>query len=305
MVAEALPVSDRRLGIVAGAIEDIDAEPVRLRFGLADQPGIAPEIAEDTTGHPGRIQSCAVPKHIVCEFVGEQCGQLLIVGKVVSEIPRHLDVATVGIRIHVAGGIDHEVGRAALFRLNPDTGGRRFSPQVDIRRAIGEGAIDRSQQALRLRGLSAGNRSDRQRFPVQSQHHIVPPQARSFRRTACGDRQHLRFRAETEGANRQVPEIGAILRELMNGEARQPRAVRAEVEIVDGQPMPDGCDAFVLNPQAQERFHLLVLPGRSRREERKEQRSCCRKTRKGKSNQELLLQESRHPERAMSYDLSR
>ena len=72
--AEARPEAHRRLGIVAGAIEQIDAEPVRLGLGLADQPGIAAEIAEeaardarlveprrDGAGHCGRIRARAPP----------------------------------------------------------------------------------------------------------------------------------------------------------------------------------------------------------------------------------------------------
>ena len=105
-------------------------------------------------------------------------------------------------------------------------------------------------------------------LPVQPQQCVVPPEPRSFRRTARGHRQHRRLHPDSERANRCVPIAGAILGKLVNGEARQPGTIRAEVEIGDGKPMPDCRDALVLHAHGDERIRLLILPGRSRREER-------------------------------------
>ena len=69
MLAKAGPKADRSFWIVAGTIEQVDAEPVSLRFRVANRAGVAAEIAEEAARDMGLIEADPVPEDIVSKFV--------------------------------------------------------------------------------------------------------------------------------------------------------------------------------------------------------------------------------------------
>ena len=145
--AEARPEAHRRLRIVAGALHQIDAEPVRLDLGLADAPRIAAEIAEEAAPHPRVVEPHPVAEHIVREFVREHRRQLAVVGDIFRDRGADLDVSPVGAGVEAAAGDELEAGRAALLGGDLDGEPLGPAPDLDPRAAVGEGLVEGGEDA--------------------------------------------------------------------------------------------------------------------------------------------------------------
>jgi hypothetical protein len=78
--------------IIAGAIEQIDAQPVGLLLGLADQPGAAPELAEHAAADAPGIETGAVTEDIVRQLVRDDRRDLVFTTGEIDQAGVDLDI---------------------------------------------------------------------------------------------------------------------------------------------------------------------------------------------------------------------
>lgn len=120
VLAEALPEGERGIEIVAGTIEDIDTKPVGLLLGLANQSGIAPEIAKRASADTSFIQARAMPQNIVRELVRQHSRQLLVISNKPGKSDRYADILAICIRAEPLSGHGLKSARATLFSTERD-----------------------------------------------------------------------------------------------------------------------------------------------------------------------------------------
>jgi hypothetical protein len=104
---------------------------------------------------------------------------------------------------------------------------------------------------------------------VDAEQHVVEPKPRLLGRRARHQREHARPGVEPERGDRRRAEVRAILAEIVDREARQVHALRAQFEIGDGESVPDRRHLLIERAHGDER---LFGPGLRRRGARRQSR---------------------------------
>ena len=115
------------------------------------------------------------------------------------------------------------------------------APDLDRRAAVGEGLVERGEDALHLleRAAAAAARARGGGRPSKASNMSSARRPARSAGPPGGEREHAGPGVEAEGADRGGAEVGAILREIVEREAGQPGPLGAQIEIGDGEPMPD------------------------------------------------------------------
>ena len=236
--AEAGPEADGALRIKTGAMEEIDAEPVGLRFALARENGASPEIRGQPATNLEGVEPFPVAKDIMSEFVGDDRSELAIVPDVTGDAILDLDVDSVGASVRRPPTDDLEPGGTTAFRRNVYVQQLTIAQHADARPAILEPLFKQLQHRLdRLETLAFGWSHG---GAVDADEDVVAPKSGAFGRAAGGQRQHARTQIEAPvGANRRLF-LASILDEIMENDPRPPLPGRAQVKARNRQPMADG-----------------------------------------------------------------
>lgn len=239
---------------ISRAVEQVDAEDIRLDLGPLDPRCILAEIFEQASRNARLVQANPMTQDVVRQFVRQHSGKLPVIRHPLHQIGGKLNVIPIRLAAKGAGDGYLKAGRTSLFRSDPDGLCASGSDNGDKCRAGLKPLLELGRPtANAIVAASVEENIVRERLVADAYELIILLQSGGVRCAAIGKRENRGSLSEAEGRPCRVPLPRTILGQTVKHDPRGDRAVGTQVGIRRGEPMPDREHPIVHFAQGRER----------------------------------------------------